>query len=117
MATWCAPCLDELPSLDLLRTSFTSAELEIFGVPYDPEETPETLSAWSERYEPPYRILSELRPKQRNAVIQSALDALRIEGLPAAVVTDSDGEVLLVRWGPPSVSELRVLLENRENGE
>ena len=117
VATWCAPCLDELPSLNLLRTSFTSAELEIFGVPYDPEETPGILSAWSERYEPPYRILSELRPRQRNAVIQGALDALRIDGLPAAVVTDSDGEVLLVRWGPPSVSELRVLLENQENGE
>ena len=117
VATWCAPCLDELPSLNLLRSSFTSAELEIFGVPYDPEETPEILAAWSERYEPPYRILSELNPRQRNAVIQGALDALRIDGLPAAVVTDSDGEVLLVRWGPPSVSELRVLLENQENGE
>ena len=117
VATWCAPCLDELPSLNLLRASFTSAELEIFGVPYDSEETPEILAAWSERYEPPYRILSELKPRERNAVIQGALDALRIDGLPAAVVTDSDGDVLLVRWGPPSVSELRVLLQNQENGE
>ena len=117
VATWCAPCLAELPSLDLLRTSFTSAELEIFGVPYDPEESPEVLAAWSARYEPPYRILSELKPGQRNAVIQGAFDALRIDGLPAAVVTDSEGEVLLVRWGPPSVSELRVLLENQEHGK
>ena len=116
VATWCAPCLDELPSLDLLSKTFASAELEIFGVPYDAEETPEILAAWSERYEPPYRILSELKPGQREAVIQGALDVLRIDGLPAAVVTDSEGEVLLVRWGPPSVSELRVLLENRENG-
>ena len=117
VATWCAPCLDELPGLDLLRTSFNSADLEIFGVPYDPDETPEILGAWSERYEPPYRILSALDPTQRNAVIQGVLDVLRIDGLPAAVVTDSEGKVLLVRWGPPSVSELRVLLENQENGE
>ncbi|MDE0357889.1 MAG: ASPIC/UnbV domain-containing protein [Gammaproteobacteria bacterium] len=116
VATWCAPCLAELPSLNLLRTSFTNAEVEIFGVPWDPDETPETLAAWSKRYEPPYRILSELKPRQRDTVIQGALDALRIDGLPAAVVTDSEGKVLLVRWGPPSVSELRVLLENQENG-
>ena len=44
-------------------------------------------------------------------MIDGALDALRVEGLPAAVVTDSEGEVLLVRWGPPSISEIRVLLE------
>ena len=116
VATWCAPCLDELPGLNLLRTTFTIEELEIFGVPYDAEETPVVLGAWSERYMPPYRILSELTLEQRDAVIQGAFDVLRIEGLPAAIVTDAEGEVLLVRWGPPSISELRVLLKDLENG-
>ena len=116
VATWCAPCLDELPSLNLLRDTFNGEELEIYGVPYDPEETSEVFSAWVERYEPPYRILSRLTNEQRYSVINGALDALRVEGLPAAVVTDAEGEVLLVRWGPPSVSELRVLLEDQENG-
>ena len=111
VATWCVPCLDELPDLNLLRTTFTSEELEIFGVPYDGEEPPEVLQAWSDLYAPPYPILSELSIEQRNGVIDGALDALRVEGLPAAVVTDSEGEVLLVRWGPPSISEIRVLLE------
>ena len=117
VATWCAPCLDELPSLNLLRSTFTSDELEIFGVPYDPEETSDDLRTWAERYEPPYRILSELSLEQRDAVIDGALDALRVEGLPAAIVADTDGEVLLVRWGPPAVSELRVLLEGLVSGQ
>ncbi len=116
VATWCAPCVDELPSLNLLRDTFSAEELEIYGVPYDPEETSDVFGAWAERYEPPYRILSELTVEQRDAVIHGALDALRVEGLPAAVVTDAEGEVLLVRWGPPSVSELRVLLEAEEKG-
>ncbi len=111
VATWCVPCLDELPGLKLLRSTFTTDELEIFGVPYDAEETPEVLQAWSDLNEPPYPILSELNLDQRATVIDGALDALRLEGLPAAVITDSEGEVLLVRWGPPSVSEIRVLLE------
>lgn len=116
VATWCAPCLGELPGLNLLKDTFTGEELEIYGVPYDPEETSEVFSAWAERYEPPYRILSELTIEQRDAVINGALGTLRVEGLPAAVVTDAEGEVLLVRWGPPSVSELRVLLEGQEKG-
>jgi thiol-disulfide isomerase/thioredoxin len=111
VATWCVPCLDELPGLNLLRNTFTTGELEIFGVPYDAEETPEVFQAWSDLYEPPYEILSELNLEQRAEVIDGALDALRLEGLPAAVITDSEGEVLLVRWGPPSVSEIRILLE------
>ncbi len=111
VATWCVPCLEELPALNLLRNTFTTEDLEIFGVPYDGEETPEVYEAWSDLYRPPYRILSELNTRQRDAVIDGALDVLRVEGLPAAIVTDSEGEVLLVRWGPPSVSEIRVLLE------
>ena len=111
VATWCVPCLEELPGLNLLRTTFSTEELEIFGVPYDGEEPPEVLQAWSDLYAPPYRILSELSIEQRSGVIDGALDALRVEGLPAAVITDSEGEVLLVRWGPPSISEIRVLLE------
>ena len=111
VATWCAPCLEELPALNLLRTSFTTEELEIFGVPYDGDEAPDLFRTWSDLNTPPYRILSELNIEQRDAVIDGALDALRLEGLPAAIVTDSEGEVLLVRWGPPSISEIRVLLE------
>jgi thiol-disulfide isomerase/thioredoxin len=111
MATWCVPCLDELPGLNLLKNTFTPEEFEIFGVPYDGEETLEQLQAWSDRYAPPYPILSQLDTEQREAVINGALDVLRLDGVPAAVVTDSEGEVLLVRWGPPSISEIRVLLE------
>ena len=112
MATWCVPCLDELPALNLLRSTFTTDELEIFGVPYDGEETLDLFESWSDLYDPPYRILSELNTEQREAVIDGALDALRLEGVPAAVITDAEGEVQLVRWGPPSVSEIRVLLAN-----
>ena len=115
VATWCVPCLDELPGLNLLRTTFSAEELEIFGVPYDGEETLDQFQAWSDLNAPPYRILSELSKEQRDVVIDGALDVLRLEGLPAAIVTDSEGEVLLVRWGPPSISEIRVLLEGLGN--
>ena len=113
VATWCQPCLDELPTLRLLKETFSTEQLEIFGVPYDEEEPLDRLESWADLHAPPYRILTELTNAQREAVIERALDVLRVEGLPSTIVTDSQGEVLLVRWGPPSISEIRVLLEGR----
>ena len=41
------------------------------------------------------------------------LAELRIEGtdaVPAAVVTDASGRVLIARWGVPTISDLKRLL-------
>ena len=111
MATWCVPCLEELPSLNLLRTTFTVEDLAIYGIPYDEEETPDAFHAWAEMNNPPYEILQDLSSTQVNAVKNAALDVLRLDGVPAAIVTDANGQVLLARWGPPSISEIRVLLD------
>ncbi|GEM_PF-6371186 len=46
--------------------------------------------------------------------MDAAFDILRLDGVPAAVVTDGNGEVLLARWGPPSISEIRRLLDRLE---
>ena len=110
MATWCAPCLEELPDMERLREAFTTDELEILGVPYDDEEVAETLLSWADTHSPAYQILEDL-PIERRAFIRDALlDELKLEGLPATMVTDRQGRVLLTRWGPPSVSEIRKLL-------
>ena len=111
MATWCVPCLEELPSLNLLRTTFGSEDLAIYGIPYDEEETSDAFQAWAEMNNPPYEILRDLSSTQINAVKNAALDELRLDGVPAAIVTDANGEVLLARWGPPSISEIRGLLD------
>lgn len=111
MATWCVPCLEELPSLNLLRRTFSAEQLAIYGVPYDETETADTFRAWAKKNAPPYEILQRLSSSQISAVKKAALDELRVDGVPVAIVTDEKGNILLARWGPPSISEIRGLLK------
>lgn len=110
MATWCPNCRAELPLLDHLRSAFTPDELALYGVPADPEDTPEMLAAWAERHEPAYELLTDIAPGRRAELLALILADLRIEALPSTVVTDRHGRVKRIQLGAPSVSELRRLL-------
>jgi len=38
------------------------------------------------------------------------LEELKLEAVPATIVTDGAGGVVLAQWGPPSISKIRELL-------
>ena len=44
--------------------------------------------------------------KRFNALV---LDELRMDAVPASFITDASGNVLLARWGVPTVSDVRKL--------
>ena len=113
MATWCVACVTEMPEFNHLREVFTENELGLLGLPVDRNDTAELLGRWEERYTPPYDLLIGLPSNEVNKVSQVVLDELRLAGdeaVPAAIVTDGDGRVLLARWGVPTVSTLKRLL-------
>ena len=83
----------------------------MFGVPIDKSDTPEKLKSWSEGFEPSYELLLDLPEAELSNVERVLLAELRDYGrVPATIVTDSSGQVLLSRWGIPTVSEVRSLL-------
>ena len=43
---------------------------------------------------------------------EHVVETLGEDATPATIVTDAEGNVLLTRWGAPSVSELRRLLRD-----
>jgi hypothetical protein len=43
-------------------------------------------------------------------VKELVLEALQLDAVPATIVTDASGGVLLTQWGPPSISRIRELL-------
>jgi peroxiredoxin len=111
MATWCAACLKELPALNELMPYFETSELAVVGVPCDPKDTPEMLQAWSDRFQPPYPVLTSITAEDQNAMLGVAEAILyQTDVLPFAVVTNAKGEVLLATWGLPTVSSLKRLL-------
>ena len=109
MATWCASCRAELPVLAHLRRSFDTSELRMLGVPVSDLDDAVELRDYVAAQTPAYELLHSLT----NAEVAAVQELLRAEipdGLPATIVTDTEGRVLLTRLGAPTVSELRALL-------
>ena len=80
----------------------------MYAIAVDANDTPEMLEEWVDRHDPAWALISGADVDAVNRVIEAELlDANRV---PATIVTDREGRVLLARWGPPSVSELRTLL-------
>ena len=110
MATWCAPCKAELPQLTYLRSVFKPEELAMFGLPYDEKEGAAKLTAWADANRPPYELVANLTPDGIASAKAIVKTTLRMDAVPAIIVTDGDGRIVRTRFGPPSVSELRELL-------
>lgn len=113
-ATWCEPCRRELPQLRRLRSAFGPDSLEMVGVPYDEKEDRAKLGSWIATNQPPYRPQADLTRDQILSVQDFVRKTFGLDGIPATVVTAADGRVLLAKWGPPTVSELRELLDRDE---
>ena len=109
MATWCASCKSELPNLKRLKTEFPEG-VEMFGVPVDEKEGTELLTAYLDKYKPVYELLMDLKAEEIASLKAHILESLKIDGLPATIVTDREGTILRTMWGVPSVSEVRRLL-------
>jgi thiol-disulfide isomerase/thioredoxin len=111
MATWCAACERELPQVARLRAEFSEDAVALFGVPVDDRDDPGRLQAYVAKHRPAYELLEGLSPEHIVAVRRVVKDELKLDGLPATIVTDGDGNVLRTLWGVPSVSEIRRQLE------
>ncbi len=120
LATWCEACRDELPEVAILRDSFPPEQVELYGVPVDPDDSSAALAAWGRQHRAPYRLLAEL-PLEERARVQAFVEAtLQRDAIPATIVTDREGRLLSAGWGVPTRSKLRALLQRagiqREGG-
>ncbi len=112
MATWCASCKSHLPQIQQLRSTLDPESLGMFGVPIDTDDDADKLSSYAERYQPAYTLLKDMTIDQRGEVEQLIVDELKSDALPSTVITDAQGNVLMVTAGLPTVSEVTKILQS-----
>ena len=105
-ATWCAPCLQEMPMLVEAQKAHGAHGLQIVGIAMD--ET-EPVARMSERLQLNYPVMAG------GEEIAKAMDALGDElgALPFSVLIAPDGRILDKRSGALSAGELKEWLEEK----
>jgi thiol-disulfide isomerase/thioredoxin len=89
-ATWCAPCLDQLPVLELLAAAYQGRPLAIYGVSVDEDRA--QLDAFLATRPVPFPVLYD-QGGTRHA------ERLDISRLPTTLVVDKLGMVRFVHQG------------------
>ncbi len=103
-ASWCRPCLDQIPALSELAAVTEGDALSIVGV--NTGDAEDEADKVLERLSPKY-------PSLRDAEGTVAA-AYGVESLPTLVVVAPSGNVTAVRQGVHSVQELRELVRAAE---
>ena len=92
-ATWCEPCIHEIPVLNELHKYYAKSGLKLLGVGMSQGgDTLKSISEAASRHGMAYRVLFDGEGKAR--------EAFGVLALPAAALIDRRG---VVRWSGPSL--------------
>lgn len=99
-ATWCAPCVEEMPELTALQNELQSKKIQILGIGID---NPTAIGAFAAKYKIGYPLYvagmegSELSRQLGN----------QAGGLPFTVLVDASGKIKKTYLGRLKMEELR----------
>ena len=110
VATWCPNCLSKIQQLNLLRKQFSNSDIEFVGIPIDESDTDKKLDKWLEQNRPPYQFLRSITSIDREKFSELVIEKIGTDVLPATVIANTDGKILNIMAGTPTVSDLRQLL-------
>lgn len=99
-ASWCPPCIDEIPDIVAERARFKSRGLEVIGIAM--EESTSSVREFTGKHHMEYPIL--LAKDQGFALMQALGN--RAAGLPYTLVLDRNGNVVAKKLGRMSKSEM-----------
>jgi thiol-disulfide isomerase/thioredoxin len=108
-ATWCAPCLTELPYLKRARARYSAQEFEILGVSFDVSDR-RTLVSWMNRHGVVWPQVFDGRgrsgPAARHFGVAAVPTSFLVDGDARIVASNLRGERLLAAIDA-QVNELR----------
>ncbi len=97
-ATWCPPCVTEIPTLIEIQNEYADQGLIVVAIAFEAEEQPEArrrhLEAYKEEHGITYLVLDGGPPNE----VGSAIPALRnVTGFPVEIFVDRSGQVTKAR--------------------
>ncbi len=91
-ATWCPPCVEELPTLSALQERFDKTQVAVLGVNLG--ETQETVQKFIDAFEPPITFNVLLAPTPQD------IEGWEIKALPQSYILNRTGGVEYSALGP-----------------
>lgn len=99
-ASWCAPCIEEMPLLDAFARAEGAAGIQVLGIALDDAAT---VRAFLATTPVTYRILLDIAGPADSSVRLGDTHGV----LPYSVLVDADGRIVKSRFGPFVADELQ----------
>lgn len=110
-ATWCAPCVDELPQFVDLNRMYRRRPFELITISYDdPDQKEQSLKMLKEAYASTTNYL--YTGEDKDALV-NALDSKWAGPVPYTVLVAPDGEIVYRKQGPIDALELKKAIVER----
>lgn len=106
-ATWCPPCLEEIPELVRFHEKHKGTDAVVLGVNFE-DVDPDYLNDFVESYLISYPVL---RAQGRDAMLGP------IPGMPTTYLVSPDGEVIARNVGPVTGATLEKFIEGLTRGQ
>ena len=109
-ATWCPPCIEEIPLLDHFNSEYGEQKFQVVGIAFDDLEPVEEFIRQ-------YRV-NFLSITGNVALVDELMDILGNDQLvlPFSVVFANDGVISLRKFGPFEEAELSAIVTNSGRG-
>ncbi len=103
-ATWCPPCLREIPLLNALQTERSSQNVQVIGIAID---RPEDVLAYLRKVKIAYPVLIG----EQEALDLAGQFGVGSIGLPFTVFADNRGQIVTLRLGELAAKEANGILD------
>ncbi len=100
-ATWCGPCQDEIPSMEVMHKRYRGRPFKIVAVSVD-TAADDVVRKFAEKYGISFLILHDRKG--------SLKDAYKTTGVPETFIIDQNGIVAEKVWGPRDWSDPKNLV-------
>lgn len=85
-ATWCGPCIQELPALQALHDAMSAEGVQVVGIVLD--DSPESVAEFTDKFKLSYPMIFDSEGASKRSY--------EINGLPESFVIDGEGKVVML---------------------